>query len=356
MPNRLRTCPGRGTAIEWADLDDEGDPSSGWVLRMNPQRFLVFGAGAIGSMVGGFLRAAGHDVVLLGRAPHLDAIRKGGLRIEGIWGRRCVRGFEPALCMEDLPDDPAPDWILVTVKSYDTEEAARSIRHRLRRGWDSRIVSLQNGLGNVERLERICRRPVMAARVITGAEIPAPGRVRVTVTADRIRIGEPGRGLSGDARRLASLLDRAGVPSSPTSRVEIYLWSKVVYNCALNAPATLLNCVYGDLARSEATRDLLRRIVREVYAVAAAEGISLRPATPGSYLRKLFGVLIPRTAAHAPSMLQDVRRGRRTEIDALNGAVAARARRLGLTAPVNEVITALIHAREEAGREGWANR
>lgn len=314
-------------------------------MKHSRERFLVFGAGAVGSVLGGFLRGAGHDVVLLGRARHMDAIACDGLNVEGIWGTHQFRGFETAVGPSELSGCPAPGWILVTVKSYDTELAARIVADLLAAWPETRVVSLQNGLGNIETLEDACGRPVLAGRVITGAEVTAPGSVRVTVTADCVRIGEPGLGATPDARRLARLFRQAGVPAASTHRVEQYLWAKIVYNCALNAPATLLDCVYGDLLHYESTRRLMRDVVREVYDVAGAEGIALQPASAEAYARHLFRTLIPRTAAHPPSMLQDVRLGRRTEIDALNGAVAARAERLGLRAPVNAAIADLVRAR-----------
>ena len=325
-------------------------------MERQRERFLVFGAGAVGSVIGGFLRGAAHDVLLLGRARHLDAIARAGLRIEGIWGRHTFRGFGLARECREIPLDPAPEWILVTVKSFDTAAAAAAIARFLPRWPEARVVSLQNGLGNVETLEAACGRPVLAGRVITGAEVAAPGCVRVTVTADRVRIGAPRRGLIRDARRFAGMLDQAGVPAAATSRVEQYLWAKVVYNCALNAPATLLDCVYGDLLRHKSTRRLMRDVVHEVYDVARAEGIVLRPATAEGYVRQLFRVLIPRTAAHPPSMLQDVRLGRRTEIDALNGAVEARAERLNRRAPVNAALADLVRARAEVQRQRQGGR
>src|SRR5208282_853606 len=145
---------------------------------MTDTPILIAGAGAIGSIVGGMLHDAGHEVTLLGRRTHLDAIAREGLKISGLFGERTVTGLA-------LADDPAKlngrfGLILCAVKSYDTESIAAAIADRL--ADDGAIVSMQNGLGNIESLiERFGRRRVLGARVIFGADIPAPGSARVTV-------------------------------------------------------------------------------------------------------------------------------------------------------------------------------
>jgi len=183
-------------------------------------RVLVAGAGALGSVFGGFLRRAGIEVTLLGRAAHLDAIAREGLFIDGIWGEHHVGGFTVATDARTLRG-PFPA-ILVPVKSYDTRTVAELVAPLL--ADDGVAISLQNGLGNVETLESVFGAPrSVGARVIFGATVPAPGRARITVFADPTAIGAlapdiyPARDAA--AQRWAAIIDRAGVPTVYSDRL-----------------------------------------------------------------------------------------------------------------------------------------
>jgi 2-dehydropantoate 2-reductase len=131
--------------------------------------------------------------------------------------------------------------------------------------------------------------------------------------------------------------------------IERYIWSKVVYNCALNPLASILDVPYGELLNTDETKRLMRQIVREVYAVAQERGIRLVPGSARGYVRLLFDRLIPLTAAHHPSMLQAIRRGKPTEISALNGAIVNLGRESGVATPVNEILAELIRVKEKSG-------
>ena len=227
-------------------------------------RVLIAGAGALGSVFGGFLRRAGIDVTLLGRAPHLETIRRSGLTIEGIWGSHHVDGFEVAFDTGALrgPFDAA----LLTVKSYDTTALATAIAPLL--ADDGVAISLQNGLGNVEALEAaVGPRHALGARVIFGAVVPEPGQARVTVFADPTAVGPlaPGANAERDAaaRRWAEIFDAAGVPAVVTDRLAALLWAKVFYNAALNPLGALLNVHYGALPDQPESRDLMDRVIDE---------------------------------------------------------------------------------------------
>jgi len=309
---------------------------------------LVAGAGALGSVFGGFLRRAGLDVTLLGRAAHLDAIAARGLTIDGIWGTHHVDGFAVATDPAALPG--LFDIVLIPVKSYDTRAMAAAIASHL--AADGVALSLQNGLGNVETLETaLGPERTLGARVIFGATLPAPGRARVTVFADPTAIGplEPGRHPHRDAaaRRWAEAIDRAGVPAVATDRLAALLWAKVFYNAALNPLGALLGVHYGALPERPDSRALMDEVIDEAFAVARAEDVALAWASADEYRREFYGRLVPATYDHRSSMLQDLERGRRTEIDAINGAVWRRGAARAIKAPVNETLTRLIHSVEE---------
>lgn len=314
---------------------------------LRTERVLVAGAGALGSVFGGFLRRAGFPVTLLGRSPHVDVIARDGLRIDGIWGEHPVDEFDVATEAGQL-QGPF-DLVLLPVKSYDTEDVARSVVPVLAE--DGFILSLQNGLGNVETLESLAGpQRTLGARVIFGATLPAPGHARVTVFADPTAIGalHVGRDSRRDeaAQRWAETISGAGVPAVYTDRLESLLWAKVFYNAALNPLGALLGVHYGALAEHEQSRAVMDSVIDEAFAVAAAESVELSWGDSAAYRREFYDRLVPATYDHRSSMLQDLERGRRTEVDAINGAVWRRGAQRGIATPVNETLTRLIRLRE----------
>ncbi|HTL70936.1 MAG TPA: 2-dehydropantoate 2-reductase [Candidatus Eisenbacteria bacterium] len=301
-------------------------------------KILVFGAGGVGSVFGGFLARTGHEVTLLGRAWHLDAIRKNGLTITGIWGDYRIKAFDLETNAAELARSKASfDLILLTVKSYDTRRAVEELLPLMKE--DTVLVSLQNGLGNIETiLEKVSADRFLAGRVIFGVET-TPGTARVTVIAEPVAVGAlPGARPKLSAVRAAQTFSTAKIPSVAVEDIEKRIWAKVVYNCALNGICTLGEMPYGEILKNDATRAWMRETVRECYAVAAKKGLDLEPPSAEAYLELLEGRLIPSTAAHLPSMLQDLRRGKRTDIDALNGAIVRLAESAGIPVPANRRI------------------
>lgn len=319
------------------------------VPDMGPEgRVLVAGAGAVGSVVGGLLAAAGWDVTLLARRSHAEAVRRHGLVVEGLFGTHHVRGLG---CTTDVAALGGPfALILLTVKAYDTATVAAVVAPCL--AGDGVLLSLQNGLGNIEAAERALGRAcVLGGRVIFGAELFEPGRVRVTVYADPVLVGSPEPSdprRRTAASRWAAHLAAAGIPAEPTETIVAELWGKVLYSAALNPLGALLGVPYGALAAQPDTRAIMDAVIEEAFAVAAAEGVVLGWPDAAAYREEFYGRLVPVTAAHRSSMLQDIERGRPTEVEAINGWVATRAAARGLDAPTNALLVRLVRAR--AGR------
>lgn len=307
-------------------------------------RVLVVGAGAIGSVLGGFLAKAGHDVTLFGRAWHLDAVKRQGLRITGLWGEHTVR-VAAATSREELSGTAPFDWVFVCVKAHQTAGAVEWLPSVM--APQTALCAFQNGLGNYETLTRdVAPERVALGRVIFGVELQ-PGSVRVTVCADDVRIGAP------DARfprerlvQLAAALQESGIPARVTASILTDLWAKVLYNCALNGLSTVLEVPYGRLLEHPGVMRIMEAVIEEAYRAAAARRITLTPSTALAYRELLFTRLIPDTATHRSSMLQDVRRGKPTEIESLNGTIVRLAAEAGLTAPMNTLVTRLVHAKE----------
>lgn len=309
-------------------------------------KVLIMGAGALGSILGGFLAKSGHAVTLVGRAAHMEAVASQGLRVTGIWGEHCISGLTTVTSPSDAAGQDY-DVVFIAVKSYDTAAAVAAVQPLL--GSDTLVCSYQNGLGNAETIAAcVGGHRVVEAMVIFGVQVPEPGQVHVTVIARPTALGvydggpDPAR-----VRALASALDDAGLPTVFSDQIGADLWRKVAYNSALNPLCALLDVPYGRLPEMAETRAAMASIVAELYAVAAARGIAMDPATPEEYMALFYEVLVPPTAAHYGSMHEDFRLKRRTEIDALNGAVVGFGEAAGVACPANAMITRLIKAREQ---------
>jgi len=307
-------------------------------------KILIFGAGAIGSVIGGFLAKAGHNVSFLGRPWHMEKISRDGLAISGIWGEQLIKGIEVFNSISEI--DGEFDLIVLTVKSYNTEEAAEKISSIFVN--NPLVVHLQNGLGNREiLLEYIPEDRLITGIVIFGVEI-APGEVKVTVSADDTVLGATGSAgvEESEVKKIVDIFIGSKIPARITDNIDSYIWSKVLYNCALNPLATLLECPYGLLAEISHTRDIMNQVIEEIYKVGKKIGVEFEPGTSDEYRKLFYSKLIPLTKEHHASMLQDIRMGKPTEIDALCGAISRYGEEYGVETPVNRLLTSLIKAIE----------
>jgi 2-dehydropantoate 2-reductase len=239
------------------------------------------------------------------------------------------------------------DLILLTVKSFDTEIAAKMISPLAVD--DAIVVSAQNGYGNYEAVAGIVgKEHTLLARVIFGARIVKAGCSEVTVIADDVRIGQPEGAIPEELIiKIASEINKAGIPTSYALDVNEILWDKILYNCALNPLGALLECNYGRLAEDNETRQVMNELIQEIFQVARAQAIKLHWESAESYIDYFYNKLVPPTKEHYPSMYHDLRAGKRLEIDALNGAVVGLASEKGVPVPVNKTIVSLIRAKEE---------
>jgi 2-dehydropantoate 2-reductase len=307
-------------------------------------RILVFGLGALGCAFAGFLKKTGHEVYAVGRERIIKPIKEKGLKITGIWGEHLVKLNEVYTNIEEIPVKDF-DLVILTVKSYDTESALEELKKVNFRY----LLLAQNGYGNYEKAVKVFgKERVILGRVIFGAEIPKPGEVKITVIADDVVIGNPDKAIpEEEIRKIAETINEAGIPTRYESEVYKYLWDKILYNSALNPLGALLETNYGTLAKLPETREIMNRIIREIFEVAKAHGIELFWNSAEEYIEHFYKKLIPPTAEHYPSMLQDIKAGKRTEIDALNGAIVKLGKDKGISTPINETITNLIKAKEK---------
>jgi 2-dehydropantoate 2-reductase len=303
---------------------------------------LVHGTGAVGGYFGARLAAGGHDVTLVARGANLAALRANGLRVELAPTNETLHVRPRAV--ERPADAPPADLVLVCVKSYDTIAAAEALRPVVRP--DSVVLSLQNGVENEAILaDRLGLPPLLVGLTRIGVELTAPGTVLYSGRGE-ILFGEPDGSESPRARRLAEAFGAAGIPHELRRDVLVTAWEKLAWNAGFNAISTLTDATVREVLDRPASRDLVVRAMEEVDAVAVALGIPVRRRRTQAVLDDSLGGL----PDFPTSMLQDRRRGRRLEHDAINGAVVRAAGRAGVAAPVNAMLLALLERLDPGGR------
>ncbi|QBR03847.1 ketopantoate reductase family protein [Paraburkholderia pallida] len=297
----------------------------------------ILGAGAMGSLFGGLLAEAGHDVTLVDiDDAHLDAIHRDGLRLVTDAGERVVKNLRA--CRPEQAAH-APELLIVFTKTMHTEAALAVARALL--GAQTAVLSLQNGLGNVERLERsVPRARIMVGMTTWPADKPGPGRVD-SHGAGAIRLmsadGDVGAA-SASLARTVNALNAAGLHCTADPDVWSAIWEKVAFNAALNSLCAVTQCTVGELSNLPDGETLALKIVAEVAAVARAHGVAVNEA----HIRETVLHALAHHRTHRPSMLQDVLAGRKTEIEAINGAVVAAARTVPMAVPCTETLLHLV--------------
>jgi 2-dehydropantoate 2-reductase len=297
------------------------------VLSSRAMQIIVLGAGAIGSLYGAKLAAA-NDVLLIGRPEHAAAINAHGLRIEGIESET-VR----VSAVSAVTQISADALILLTTKVMDGAAALEPIAPLVRD--DTTILSLQNGLGS----EQIARTALggrgLVLRGITqvGAIFETPGAIKYMAAGYTV-IEQHER-----SERIARVLSAAGMECRISPNIVAEVWHKTVFNCVVNPITAILGCEVGGIAQPGLNR-LKQLVIDECVAVAATHGVTLDV----DFMQQITETFAP--SHNIASMLQDLRRGRPTEINYMNGAVAALGAQHGVPCPVNHALTTIIKAME----------
>lgn len=240
------------------------------------------------------------------------------------------------------------DLIILTVKAFDTEKAISQIKKFIQP--KTFLLIAQNGYGNYEKATQVLpKNQIILSRIIFGARIIEPGLTEVTVFGDDVVIGQPENAISKKTlENIAEIFNQAGIPTKVSDEVYAILWEKIIYNSALNPLGALLERTYGELAENYETKFLIDKIIDEIFETLKAHEIKLRWKTSEAYKNYFYQNLIPPTAGHYPSMYYDLKNGKPTEIDALNGAIVNLAEQKGLKAPINKFITFLIKKMEKS--------
>ena len=303
---------------------------------MNPRfrAIAVVGAGAVGSFFGAMLARAGHAVTLIGRPAHVQAIVRDGLSLEMAGRVEQVR----LGASSELAAVRGADLVLFCVKSTDTDTVAAELAPLLEP--DALLLSLQNGVDNAGRIRHHVAQHVIPAVVYVATAMPVPGRVAHYGRGDLV-VGAVGPGSDAMQRALqdlVALFASAGVPVRVSADVMAELWSKLLVNCAFNAISGLAQLPYARLVALEPVRSTQRAVVQELIAVAAADGVQLDLQASLDAVERIAAAM----PAQLSSTAQDMARHKPSEIDHLNGFVAARGQALGLPTPVNQALHALV--------------
>ena len=286
----------------------------------------VMGAGAVGCYYGGMLARAGHEVVLIGRPQHVDAIRRAGLHMQ-------TKTFDEHVRLDASTEASAAQGaalVLFCVKSTDTEAAGAQLRPYLSPG--ALVLCLQNGVDNADRLRTVLPADQVAAAVVyVASEMAGPGHVRHHGRGELVI--EP----SSASPAVAQALIDAGVPTDISDNVRGALWLKLIINCAYNALSAIAQRPYGEIVQGAGVTEVMREVVDECLAVAKAEGVSVSGDAHAA-VREIARTM----PSQYSSTAQDLARGKNTEIDYLNGLVVRRGDALGVATSANRALWALV--------------
>ena len=288
-------------------------------------KIAVMGAGAVGCYYGGLLARAGHEVVLIGRPQHVEAVRRDGLFME----TQSFQEHVPMQACSEASGVLGAQLVLFCVKSTDSESAAREMMPYLQH--DALILSFQNGVDNAERLQALLPQKVLPVVVYVATGMAGPGHVK------HHGRGELVVGPSDANTKFLSLFADAGISVQISDNVVGALWSKLFLNCAYNALSAISQLPYGRMVLGEGVEAVMRDVVQECILVAQADGVSLT-GDPWEAVQ-LIAQTVPDQFS---STAQDLARHKRSEIDYINGHVIRRGQALGVSTPVNRVLHTLV--------------
>jgi 2-dehydropantoate 2-reductase len=303
-------------------------------------RVAVVGAGAVGCYFGGMLARAGAPVTLIGRASHVDAINRNGLFIDSVHFKESI-SVSASTEFEAVRD---AKLVLFSVKTVDTERTAKLLSPFL--APETIVVSLQNGVDNVERINFAAGIQSIPAVVYIAVAMTGLGRIRHSGRGDLI-IGNPSPNRDLMQRQLAEVaatFARAGVPCRISEDITTDLWEKLIMNCAYNAISALARTKYGRIAQDADSIEVIKQVVGEAVAVGNAAEVPLSAAAMIAAALKLGSEAMPEAVS---STAQDIARGKPTEIDSLNGFLVRKGAEMGVPTPVNQTLHSLVKLLEQ---------
>lgn len=302
-------------------------------------KIAVLGAGAMGSLFGGLLSEAGHEVWLVDIwEEHIRAINERGLVLTGASGQRTLRDLRAVTAAEEAGK---ADLVIVFVKSTSTEAAVKGACPLF--GTDTLVLTLQNGLGNIERISSVVPiSMIIAGTTAQGATVLGPGEI-FHAGKGLTMIGELDGPPTPRVEKIARAFNEAGIETGVSDNVVGLIWGKLLVNVGINALTAILRMKNGEILNYPEAVEILEMAVKEATVVAMAKGITLPYEDPVSHTKEIALA----TSGNRSSMLQDVTNRRKTEIEMINGAIVREGEALGIPTPVNRVLVGLVRAMEE---------
>ena len=304
-------------------------------------KIAIIGTGAMGSVYAGVLAEAGHEIWAIDSwADHIEQIKSNGLTLEGASGNRTITNLSATT---DADDVAACDLYIIATKADGVGAAAQAVARNMRE--DSLILTIQNGLGAGERIAKFIdtKNVLLGVAEGFGASMKAPGHAHHNAMR-QIRIGEMNGGLTERLQTLEAVWKEAGFNANGFADIHQLIWEKYICNVFLSAPCAVFDCTIGELVSNPDWREIALGCMREAYQAGKAKGINFSFEDADDYALK-FAAVMPDAS---PSLRLDHVARRKSEIDAINGMVPVVSAELGLSAPYNETLAAVIRRREEA--------
>jgi len=294
----------------------------------------VLGSGGIGAFLGGGLAKSGNDVTFLARGKHLEAMQNRGLIVESV----SLGNFQLKVRATDQPSEVGPvDLVLFCVKAYDTDMVLQEVGPLIRE--NTTVLCFQNGVDNEDRIAAIVgKQHVLAGAIFIESYIAEPGKIIQAAGPWRIVIGEMDGTITQRAKTIHETLERSGFKCELSDRIQEVLWEKFIFICATAGVCTVSRSSLGEALAFNPTRKLYVSALREIAAVGKANGIKLADDIATKTLERADGV----SRTTKPSMLRDLERGKRLEIDTMNGTVSKLGRELSVPTPANDFIFAAL--------------
>lgn len=303
-----------------------------------PVKIAIVGCGAMGSVYAGLFASAGHEVWAIDRwAEHVEAMRKNGLRLEGKSGDRTVR----VNATTNAGDAGPCDLVVLATKAMHVAPAAESVKTLLAQ--NTPVLSIQNGLGGPDAAAEILGRERVMVGVVGGfgASMKGPGHAHHN-GMELVRLGEFDGPITPRLKRVEETWSGAGFRVKLFDDIDQLVWEKLICNCAYSGPCGLAECTTEEVMNDPDLARVSAACATEAYAVAKAKGVKLGFTDPVAYVRD-FASKIPKAR---PSVLLDLMAKRKSEIDVINGSIPRVGKQVGVAAPVNETVTALVRAKE----------
>jgi 2-dehydropantoate 2-reductase len=328
----------RGGTLKSSSALQAASPSTLEDIR----KVAIIGAGAMGSLFASKFSKVSDVWLVSSWEDHISAINSRGLVVENGGSSEIIKRVKATSNIDDVPSDI--DLIVILVKSSQTEEAAFKASSLIKRSRRANVLTLQNGIGNYEVLETILNANRSSdTKVITikqgvtdqGAFLVQPGVVHQTGLGVTTLAGDLN---TGENKVLQRFFEQVGVNTQWVEDSDSVVWGKLVINAAINPLTALFNLRNGELYHHPQARNLMNQIIDEVLTVANAKGITLPYRNPHAKVEAILRA----TSDNTSSMLVDVQRGVRTEVEAINGAIVREAKRLGVRVPLNETLLGIL--------------